>query len=121
PAAGGAGFPNPVPEVPVATTPGFSDSAAVDCGGRPGAAAVVRVLRARGLIGGGARATVETGPLCAGEWQYTVVLVPGREPLAVVTRGQPGALRLVTAGTNVCSAAVRTTAPYGIRTAADCG
>jgi hypothetical protein len=64
--------------------------------------------------------TVDTGPLCAGTWQYTVVLVPNREPLAVVTRGRPGALELVTAGTNVCSIPVRTEAPIGIRTAATC-
>ena len=54
-------------------------------------------------------------PQCAGTWQYSVVTVTGRDPLAVVTRGAPTALTLVTAGTNVCTIPVRTSAPPGIR------
>ena len=59
-----------------------------------------------------------TGPICAGTWQWTVVQMPNAEPLQVVTRGAPGSLRLVTAGTDVCSIPVRTGAPAGIRAAA---
>jgi hypothetical protein len=60
------------------------------------------------------------GPLCSGTWQYTVVAVPDHEPLGVVTKGPVNALVLVTAGTDVCSDAVRTAAPPGITTAAHC-
>jgi hypothetical protein len=103
-----------------ATTPTFDEAFAVDCAGHPTSAQVVRVLRREGFVGAGARVTVRTGPVCAGTWQYTVVTVPGREPLAVVTRGRPGDLTLVTAGTDVCSIPVRVEAPLGIRTAAAC-
>jgi hypothetical protein len=115
-------LPRPPPLPPTAApTPTFAEDFAVDCAGRPSGEAVVRVLRrTRGLIGSGARVTVLTGPLCAGTWQYTVVSVPGREPLAAVTKGRPDALRLVTAGTDVCSIPVRTGAPAGILTAAAC-
>ena len=58
------------------------------------------------------------GPLCAGDWQYTVLQVADREPLQVVSRGPATSLTLVTAGTDVCSIPVRTAAPAGIRTAA---
>jgi hypothetical protein len=115
--AGSAITPSPL----VPTPSGFPEAYAVECAGRPTGAQVVRVLRRDGdLLPGGAQVSVDTGPLCAGTWQYTVVTVPGREPLAVVTRGRPGALRLVTAGTNVCSIPVRTQAPPGIRSAAAC-
>jgi hypothetical protein len=99
----------------------FGPAVAVACGGRPGADQVLSALRRRSnLLPAGVRANVQTGPLCAGDWQYTVILVSGREPLQVVTRGAPGALTLVTAGTDVCNVTVRTTAPPGIITAAHC-
>lgn len=63
---------------------------------------------------------VPTGPLCAGTWQYTILTVTGKEPLQVVTQGTPTALKLVTAGTDVCSVEVRTHAPVGIVSAARC-
>jgi hypothetical protein len=107
--------------LPSPTASGFPDTYAVDCAGRPTGTQVVRVVRRKArLIPAGARVSVETGPLCAGTWQYTVLSMPGREPLAVVTRGRPGDLDLVTAGTNVCSIPVRTEAPTGIRIAAAC-
>jgi hypothetical protein len=82
---------------------------------------VATVRRAAGLLPAGSRPTVrEPTPLCAGSWQYTVITVAGREPLRVVTKGQPAALSLVTAGTNVCTVQVRAAAPVGIRTAAAC-
>jgi hypothetical protein len=117
---GGVPLPLPTPTPSAGGSPSFSDSVAVDCGGRPSAAQVVRVLRRNISRIGRAKVTVTTGPLCAGTWQYTVVSVPGEEPLAVVTEGRPRALRLVTAGTDVCSIPVRTGAPPGIRIAAAC-
>ena len=66
----------------------FAEGFAVDCAGDPTGSQVVRVLRRTpGLLASGARVSVRTGPLCAGTWQYTVVAVPGREPLAVVDQG----------------------------------
>jgi hypothetical protein len=110
------------PTAPPVTSPtGFPDTYAVACGGKPSGQQIIRLLRRQaGLLSDGVRAAVDTGPLCSGTWQYTVVVVSGREPLAVVTEGRPGDLRLVTAGTNVCSIPVRTEAPIGIRTAAAC-
>jgi hypothetical protein len=64
--------------------------------------------------------TVRTGPLCAGTWQYSVLAVAGREPLQVLTKGAPGQLVFVTAGTNVCAVEVMIAAPPGILTAARC-
>jgi hypothetical protein len=99
---------------------GFSELYAVNCDGKPGVDRVVAVLKAKGLIGSSATVTAKEGPLCAGTWQYTVLSVAGREPLQVVTHGAPGALKLVTAGTEVCSVEVRTQAPLGILTVAHC-
>lgn len=105
------------PSAPPAPT--FAEFSAVDCAGRPSGSQVISFLRRTSrLLPSGARVTVTAGPLCAGEWQYTVLQVSGREPLQVVSSGAPDALRLVTAGTDVCSAEVRATAPYGIRSIA---
>lgn len=61
------------------------------------------------------RVRVVSGPLCAADWQYTVLDVTGHEQLQVVTRGSGGAPRLVTAGTDVCTVEVRAAGPPGIR------
>jgi hypothetical protein len=80
---------------------------------------VIELLRhSSGLLPRGARVTVLSGPLCADDWQYTIVQVPDREPLQVVSSGPATALTLVTAGTDVCNIPVRTGAPAGIRTVA---
>jgi hypothetical protein len=101
--------------------PTFAEGYATDCNGYPSGAEVIRVLRrTSGLLPAGLTVTVQTGPLCAGTWQYTILAAPNREPLGVVTKGRPGALRLVTAGTDVCNIPVRTEAPAGIRAAAGC-
>lgn len=117
-------LPTAVPTEPSATgspAPTFGEADAVSCAGHPSGDAVITVLRRTpGLLSANARVTVRTGPLCAGTWQYTVVAVAGRDPLVAVTRGRPAALRLVTAGTDVCSIPVRTEAPLGIRYAAAC-
>lgn len=103
----------PVP--PLSVAPSFADGTAVACAGRPTSDQVVAVLRrTSGLLPAGSAVTVQTGPLCAGSWQYTVIVVTGREPLRVVTRGAPTTLSLVTAGTDVCTAEVRAAAPLGI-------
>jgi hypothetical protein len=81
----------------------------------------VALLRTRGLLTSSAGITAQLGPLCAGDWQYTVLTVPGREALQVVSKGPPGTLVLVTAGTDVCSIPVRTQAPTGILTVTHCG
>jgi hypothetical protein len=93
---------------------------AIDCGGQPDQAELLDLLRTEGMLSGDAEAEVVTGPLCAGGWQYSVVRVPDLDPLQVVTRGEPGDLALVTAGTDVCTVEVRIQAPPGIRDAAAC-
>jgi hypothetical protein len=105
---------------PSSAGPHFPEGYAVSCAGQPGAAQVTAVLKARGLLASTEVATPQTGPLCAGTWQYTVLTVTGREPLQVVTKGAPSALVLVTAGTDVCSVTVRTEAPAGIVAVAHC-
>ncbi|WJK41835.1 hypothetical protein O7608_05325 [Solwaraspora sp. WMMA2056] len=106
------------PRVPTPTATGFPVAIAVDCAGRPSADRVIAVLRADGLLPAGARTTVRVAPRCAGSWQYTVVQIPAREPLQVVTEGSPESITLVTAGTDVCVIPVRVGAPAGIRTLA---
>lgn len=101
--------------------PSFAEEVAVNCAGQPRAEQVIALVRrAGGLLDRGVTPTVTAGPLCAGSWQYTELSVPDQEPLLVVSRGAPGDLTLVTAGTNVCSIPVRTGAPVGIRDAALC-
>lgn len=106
---------------PSPTTPaGFAAGSAVSCAGRPGVARVVALLRTQGVLDGTTTVSVRVGPLCAGTWQYTVLAVPRREPLQVVSQGPPDALVLVAAGTDVCSDRVRGGAPPGILAAAHC-
>jgi hypothetical protein len=109
-----------VPGGPASQSPGFGEQIAVACGGEPGDDEILAVLRDEDLLGSGTEANVVDGPVCSGSWQYTVVSVPERDPLQVVTRGEPGDLELVTAGTDVCIPEVRIQAPPGIRGAAAC-
>ncbi|UQU65043.1 hypothetical protein COUCH_01395 [Couchioplanes caeruleus] len=66
------------------------------------------------------------GPFCSGTWQISTIEIVARhseqkyEPLFVVSTGTPSALRLVEAGTDVCSQQVQNDAPAGIRVRA-CG
>jgi hypothetical protein len=109
----------PVTPLPGPTTPVFGGAPAVRCagtGGPSGAQVIALLHRSPALLSASAHATVATGPLCADDWQYTIVQVPDREPLQVVSRGRPGSLKLVTAGTDVCSIPVRTEAPPSIQT-----
>lgn len=112
--------PPPLP-VPSASSPaGFPPNLAVGCAGNPGVDRIVALVRAQGVLDAGQSATATLGPLCAGTWQYTVLQAPQREPLQVVSKGPAGALVMVTAGTDVCTDAVRAQAPLGIISAAHC-
>jgi hypothetical protein len=108
------------PTPPSATRTPSGASTAVACAGQPGPEAVLALLRDDDLLAEGAEASVVEGPLCAGDWQFTVVRVADRDPLQVITSGPPDDLTLVTAGTDVCTIEVRVHAPAGIRIAAGC-
>ncbi|MEU8230142.1 hypothetical protein AB0C12_11120 [Actinoplanes sp. NPDC048967] len=94
------------------------------CRSGPTAAQVVAVLK--GLPGIPDRElAVSDGPFCAGSWQFAQVQIAGEDPkkaeqLFVVTTGTPTALKVIEAGTDVCSVEVQTKAPAGIRVRA-CG
>lgn len=131
PSRPGTSAPAPVPTavddtppvlIPTGPPPsgGFAAGGAVDCAGDPGRQAVVGVLRDEGVVPRAADVSVTTGPLCAGDWHYTVVTMPGADPLQVVTRRVGSGLRLVTAGSDVCTVEVRVQAPAGIRNIAGC-
>jgi hypothetical protein len=113
-------LPSGAPGLPVTPSAGLGDAVAVSCAGQPDQAELLDLLRDEGLLGADTDAQVVTGPLCAGDWQYTVVTVPDLDPLQVVTQGEAGALQLVTAGTDVCTPEVRVQAPAGIRQVAAC-
>ena len=94
---------------------------AVACAGKPSLNQVVAALRRdRDILPAGVTPKAATGPLCAGSWQYTVLSIANRDPLQVVTRGEAASLKVVTAGTYVCSPSVTAAAPPGILTAAHC-
>ena len=113
----------PTVDVPVpsaATSSGFDEAYPVSCAGRPSGDQIVALLRNKRVLTASSSATVTTGPLCAGTWQYTIVAVTGREPVQVITQGPPDRLELVTVGTDVCTIPVKTQAPQGILTEAHC-
>lgn len=100
--------------------PRFPEEIAMACAGQPGGEEIVETLRASNLLPAGVEAEVVDGPYCSGTWQYAMVSVPDRDPLQVITEGKPGALTLVTVGTDVCTVEVRMLAPAGIRAVAAC-
>jgi len=115
----------PVPRPAATATPAsppvaFPTGYALPCGRYLDAAAVLAVLRTGRIVPSAATVAVTTGPYCSGQWQFTAFAVAGLGPLQVVTRGTPGALTLVTAGTDVCTPGVRAQAPAGILTVARC-
>lgn len=119
----------PPPVAPITTTPAPTRPTrslpppAPKCRNGPTAAQVLATLRGRPGVPDSRQLRVDKGPLCAGDWQYSAVRLltePDAEPLLVITRGTPPALRLVEAGADVCSEAVEPTAPPGIRVLA-CG
>ncbi|MET7707134.1 hypothetical protein [Micromonospora sp. NPDC005413] len=109
--------PSTAPTIPpVVTATPDAGLVATACRNGPTGQRVVQLLRGRaGVLPANVRVQVHTGPLCAADWQYTVLEVTGHEELQVVTRGQPTAPTLVTAGTDVCTIEVRATGPAGIR------
>ncbi|MCG5435047.1 hypothetical protein PSH25_002104 [Micromonospora sp. PSH25] len=116
--------PSTAPPTPPATAPSLgavtptpdAGLVATACRNGPTGQRVLQLLRGRaGVLPANVRVQVRTGPLCAGDWQFTVLTVTGHEELQVVTRGKPSAPVLVTAGTDVCTIEVRATSPAGIR------
>ncbi|WBB71025.1 hypothetical protein [Micromonospora sp. WMMD812] len=115
PAPPATGLPSAFPTAPVAPTTD-AGLVATPCRSGPTGDRIIQLLRGRAaVLPDDVGARVRTGPLCAADWQYTVLDVTGHEQLQVVTRGRPGAPELVTAGTDVCSAPVRAAGPAGIR------
>jgi hypothetical protein len=121
----------PVTYPPVTTTPPRTTttppptstvSPAPKCPAGPSKAQVLAVLK--GLPGIPAKELAVTeGPFCSGSWQFAVVRIAGEakaEELFVVTTGTPTTLKVIEAGTDVCSTEVQTKAPPGIRVLA-CG
>jgi hypothetical protein len=101
--------------------PSFPELYYVPCLGAPSGEQVVATVRAKTkLLPQTGAIAVTTGPLCSGTWQYTILQAPNRDPLLVVTKGEPAALSIVTAGSDVCSIKVRTQAPAGLLAAASC-
>ncbi|GIF71086.1 hypothetical protein [Asanoa siamensis] len=109
----------PPPPPPSPTATGFSESYAVACGGRPSGAQIITLLKRRGLLPSSYRSQPTTGPMCSGDWQWTV-LDTSNGPIQAVSELSGNTLRLITAGTDVCTVEVRAGAPAGIRTAIGC-
>jgi hypothetical protein len=111
----------PSPSTSPGAAPSFAEDYSVACLGQPSADQIVAMLRAKTkLLPATGVITATTGPLCSGTWQYSILAIPGKEPMHVVTQGLPNALKLVTAGSDVCTIYVRTHAPRGIVDAAHC-
>ncbi|GAA1415408.1 hypothetical protein ACFQZ4_25715 [Catellatospora coxensis] len=109
------------PSAPPSSPGPFPELTVTDCQGRPGGDQIIAAVRRKSsILPGSGTVTVTRPPVCAGTWQYTVLTVPGREPLQVVTKGVPTSLDLVTAGTDICTVEVRNFAPPGIRITAGC-
>jgi hypothetical protein len=107
--------------VPTTTPP---PSPAPRCTGGPTRPQVLAVIKGRAGMPEEELAVTQ-GPYCSGSWQFTIVGIAGSsddlvEPLLVVTTGRPSALRVVEAGTDVCTDRVSDDAPPGIRVRA-CG
>ena len=121
PSGDGSSAPARLPTPTTPTSPsGFSEYVATSCNGRPTGAQVIAAVRPKLKLAANVQVTVTTQPTCAGKWQYTVLSVPSREPVHVVTNGEPAALNVVAAGTNPCIPAVRVSAPSGLRAVLGC-
>ncbi|HEX6683955.1 MAG TPA: hypothetical protein VF062_14220 [Candidatus Limnocylindrales bacterium] len=102
---------------PTPTLSPFPEYTAVPCAGRVTANQVIDLVRSASSIS--PSGAVAGYPLCAGSWQLTELQVPGRDSVLAVTITQNG-LKLVAAGTDVCTAEVKLLAPSGIKLAAGC-
>ena len=109
---------------PWTTAPTSTVSPAPRCRSGPTATQMLAVLD--GLPGiPEQELAVAEGPFCSGSWQFATVQIAGEDPkkaeqIFVVTTGTPTALKVIEAGTDVCSVEVQTKAPAGIRVRA-CG
>jgi hypothetical protein len=108
--------PRASPSPSVMPTP-FPEYTAVDCAGRPAKDQIIALVRRETDISPG---DAIAAPVCAGTWQYTVLAVPGRDAIAVLTKTTPTGLALVAVGTDVCSLDLKHQAPTGIYLAASC-
>lgn len=114
--------PPPTPSRSASPSPSvspFPEYTTAACGAKPTAAQVIDLVKSETSI---RPDKALTGPLCAtsysaGTWHFTVLQVPGGDPVEVITKD---ALKLVVAGTDVCTAEVKLRAPSGIKTAAGC-
>ncbi len=100
----------------VSSTP-FPEFSSVSCNGKPTGDQVLALVKRETTIEPSAPITQ---PVCAGTWHFTVLGVPNRDPLQVLSKGDPGALQLMAVGTDVCTVDVRRQAPTGILLAASC-
>jgi hypothetical protein len=99
----------------------FAEATTSPCAGHPTGEQIVALLRRTPrLVPADGPVTFQIGPLCAGTWQYSVVIAAGQEPLRALTQGRPAELRLVAAGSDICTAVVRASAPPGFRTLLNC-
>jgi hypothetical protein len=109
-----------IPPRPTSTVP-----PAKKCSGGPTDEQILATIQEHPGVPADVELKVSGGPYCAGGWQFATVTLSSDDdkkydPLLVVTRGKPAALILVEAGADVCSNAVQTDAPPGIRVRA-CG
>jgi hypothetical protein len=109
------------PTTPVTTSPTTpAASPAPRCGSGPTKEQVLAVVKGRPGVPA-ADLKVIDGPFCSKTWQFTIVQIATAdanspaEPLLVVTNGKPATLKVIEAGTDVCSVKVRSEAPAGIR------
>jgi hypothetical protein len=108
----------PTPTYTATTTTAPTGTPAPKCGSAgPTAAQLITVVEGTPGIPD-KKLKVVDGPYCASGWHFSEMQLvdtsAGHEPLFVVTKGDPKALKLVEAGTDVCSTQVQTDAPAGI-------
>jgi hypothetical protein len=93
------------------------------CRHGPSRAQLVALARHSPGLPPGVPLAVTKGPFCAADWQYAELglrTTPAPDPLLLITRGRPGALRIVALGTDVCDPVVDNGAPSAIHALA-CG
>ena len=107
----------PTPTAAAASATPIPEFSSVACNGRPTGDQVLALVKRQTAIN---PSKAITQPVCAGTWHYTVLEVLDREPLQVLSKGDPAALQLMAIGTDVCTVDVRRQAPTGILLAASC-
>ncbi|GIH11158.1 hypothetical protein Rhe02_92250 [Rhizocola hellebori] len=102
---------------PSAVATPFPEFSSVSCNGKPTGDQVLALVKRETNI---SPSKPITQPVCAGTWHFTVLEVPNREPLQVLSKSEPTGLHLMAVGTDVCTVDVRRQAPTGILLAASC-